>query len=395
MASGKRPWPRPGPGGDVFSGMSVGELTRRSAIALLAGCSVLSTARAMRGEEPPAPRRSGARDSLAALAERSGLLFGASIGRNGVEEPRYRDLYIAQTRVLTSDLALKFEVLRPDPGAPHYGEADLLVDFAAKQGKKFRGHNLIWNENCPAWVKALSPGDIGGLLDRHIDETVGRYAGRVHMWDVVNEPFWPDHRAPGFFRKGPWFDALGPDYVARALRRAARADPKAKLVINEAFTERGDGLGLEIRRRLLRLIDDLQHAGVPLHAIGLEAHLQPQFPDDDLGFQVFLDEIARRGLEIHITELDVDDLAFPADIATRDRAVADRVFAFLGRALACPAVKVLECWQLSDRHSWYADPSLADRRADRAAARPLPFDRDFRPKPMYDAIARALDARVA
>ncbi len=372
--------------------MSAGALTRRSAIAILAGCGVFSTASALRVSEASPSQPRGAR-SLGQAAERSGLLFGASIASVGVDSPAYRDLYIAQARILTSDLALKFAALRPDSGAPHYADADLLVDFAQKHDMRFRGHNLIWNESNPHWIGTLDAAQLGALLDRHIDETVGRYAGRMHSWDVVNEPFWPDHWAPGFFRKGPWFDKLGPDYIGRALRRAGQADPAAKLVINEAFTERGDGLGLEVRRRMLRLIDDLQHAGVPLHAIGLEAHLQPQYPADILGFEVFLDEIARRKLDIYLTELDVDDVALPADVDERDRKVADYVFAFLTRALACPAVKVLECWQLSDRYSWYRDPALANRRITGGSPRPLPFDLDFRPKPMFDAILNALEAR--
>ena len=40
----------------------------------------------------------------------------------------------------------------------------------------------------PDWVKHLSKSEISSLLDRHIDEVAGRYAGRVHSWDVVNEP---------------------------------------------------------------------------------------------------------------------------------------------------------------------------------------------------------------
>ena len=380
-------------GVDPFANMSVGTLTRRSAIAILAGWSVLSTATAMRRDAPPEPRPAGRAPSLGALAANNGLIFGASIASQGVATPEYRQLYLDQARILTSDWAMKFATVRPDAGAPRHADGDLLIDFATHNNMLFRGHALIWNESNPDWIKSLSASEIGALLDRHVDEMVGRYAGRVHSWDVVNEPFWPDHKAPGFFRKGPWFNTLGPDYIARALRRAAAADPKTKLVINEAFTERGDGLGLEVRRRLLRLIDDLQHAGVPLHAIGLESHLQPQFASDDVGFQVFLDEISRRGLEIYLTELDVDDLGLPGDPAARDEIIADRVYAYLNHALACPAVKVLECWQLSDRYSWYADPAIARKRG--RAARPLPFDEALNRKPMFDAIARALAARVS
>jgi endo-1,4-beta-xylanase len=379
-----------------FAGLSAGAVTRRSAIAVLAGWSVLSTARAMRVDEvklPPAP--SGPAPSLGALAEKSGLTFGASIGRKALEDKAYQQLYLDHARILTSDLALKMLILRPDQGPPRYQEADRLVEFAERNKMAFRGHTLIWNENNPEWLKALGPNEVGAWLDRHIDETVGRYAGRMHSWDVVNEPFWPDHKAPGWFRKGPWFNALGPAYIGRALRRASAADPKAKLVINEAFTERGDGLGKAVRRELLRLIDDLQHAGVPLHAIGLEAHLQPQFAEDDTGFLIFLDQIAQRGLDIYISELDVDDVGLPDNAAQRDQVIADRVYAFLSRALTCPAVKVLECWQLSDKYSWFADPSMANRRGSGGVSRPLPFDRAMNRKPMFEAIARVLSSRTA
>ncbi len=380
---------------DALAGPTLGSLTRRSLIAVLAGWSALSAARAMRadGAAPFPPSPPGPAPSLGALAARSGLLFGAAIGDRTLDDPPYRALYLQQARIVTSDTALKFAALRPDRGPPRYAAADALVDFAREHAMLFRGHTLIWNESNPDWIRSLGKAEMGALLDRHVEETVGRYAGAMHSWDVVNEPFWPDHHAPGWFRKGPWFDALGPDYIARALRRAAAADPAAKLVVNEAFTERGDGLGRANRRELLRLIDDLQHQGVPLHAIGLEAHLQPQVAVDDTGFLVFLDQIAQRGLEIYLTELDVDDAGLPAAIAERDQMVADRVFAFLSRALTCPAVKVLECWELSDRYSWFADPALAAERGGRPA-RPLPFDTQMRRKPMFEAMARALTART-
>ena len=216
-----------------LSGLSAGAVTRRSAIAILAGWSVLSTARAMRVDDvrlPAAP--TGSAPSLGELAERSGMTFGASIGRKALEDAVYRQLYLDHARILTSDIALKFQTLRPDQGAPRYPEADQLIDFAERNKMQFRGHTLIWNENNPEWLKALGPSEIGYWLDRHIDETVGRYAGRMHSWDVVNEPFWPDHRAPGFFRKGPWFNALGPAYIGRALKRAAAVVQRVRQYMN-------------------------------------------------------------------------------------------------------------------------------------------------------------------
>ena len=141
-----------------------------------------------------------------------------------------------------------------------------------------RGHCLIWNEWVPAWIKQMSTAERRAYFDAYIDEVVARYAGKLQSWDVVNEPFWPGHHAPGGFRMGPWYDAFGTDYIRRAFERAAAADRTTKLVLNEAQTERDDELGLTIRRGLLKLVGDLKHAGIKLDVVGLQGHLQPQYP---------------------------------------------------------------------------------------------------------------------
>ena len=58
------------------------------------------------------------------------------------------------------------------------------------------------------------------FFDSYIEEVVGRYAGKLHSWDIVNEPFWPGHKAPGGYRLGPWYDTFGTGYVRRAFERA-------------------------------------------------------------------------------------------------------------------------------------------------------------------------------
>ena len=60
--------------------------------------------------------------------------------------------------------------------------------------------------------------------------------------------------------------------------------------------------------------------------------------------------------------------------------------------LANLAVKALICWHLSDRYSWYREPEIVAHRKRNNPARPLPFDENFRPKPMVSAIRAALQA---
>ncbi len=334
------------------------------------------------------------KEGLTTLAARSEVTFGAAAAREIFADASYRKLYINETKAITTDYALKFDAIRPDEAVFRFEGGDALVQFAAENKLGMRGHTLVWNENLPDWLIKKSGQERTKILDGHIDTVVSRYLGRIDIWDVVNEPFWPGHGKPGGFRQGAWFDTLGKDYVARALTRTAKIDPAVKLAINEAHTERSDDLGLSIRAGLLRLIDDLQNAGIPLHIIGLQGHLQPQFPSNDAVFVAFLREIAARKLEIHITELDIDDSTYTGTASERDRAAAKRVYDFLGQVLTVPQVSAVNTWQLSDRYSWYQDPDIRRRSSVNRAMRPLPFDDDMARKPMWLAMAKAFSERM-
>jgi endo-1,4-beta-xylanase len=332
---------------------------------------------------------------LADFAAKAGITFGASIARDIDDDAAYRQLYRDETRLITTDWALKFDALRPDESRIRFEHADRLNAFALDNGLQFRGHTLIWNENAPEWVKKLNQTATQRLFDSHIDTVASRYAGKVTIWDVVNEPFWPDHGTEGGYRNGPWLAAMGKSYVAKAFRRVAAIDPKARLALNEAHTEHGDRLAVMIRPLLLRQIDELLDAGVPLHAVGLQGHLDSRLPEDDKRFADFLREIAKRKIDIHITEMDVNDRRYPDRIEERDRMVASRYASFLKEVLTVPEVKIVTCWQLSDRYSWYADPKVVQSLLGGRKARPLPFDERLQRKPAWTAFRRAFEERRA
>lgn len=342
---------------------------------------------------PLSPLLAQTDEGLGTIAARHGIAFGASIAREALDDVAYGTLYRKHARIVTSDYALKFDALRPNAEQWRYEQADALVAFARQNDMKFRGHALIWNENAPAWLRALSRRETEKIFDQHIDTLMGRYAGQIASWDVVNEPFWPDHGERGGFRRGPWYEALGPNYIRYAFKRAAGADPKAELVLNEAFTERDDTLGRQVRTHLLALIDRLLDEGTPLKAIGLQAHLQPQFPFSTQAIADFLGAIAERKLPILITELDVDDLSMPADPAERDKQVAGVYERYLTTALAVPNVTSLITWQLADRYSWMQDPAFTKATKRGFLPRPLPFDAQMQKKPAYFAIEKVLRAR--
>jgi len=333
--------------------------------------------------------------SLAARARARGRIFGASVAEEVFDDPAYAALYRRHGGILTTDWALKFDVIRPERDAWHFESADRLLAFAGELGVPLRGHTLIWNENAPGWLwELVDRGELAavrGVFEEHIERVVHRYRGRLHSWDVVNEPFWPGHNLPGGFRDGPWYRAFGEDYVRRAFELARRYDPGVKLVLNEAHAERMDAVGAAVRAGLLALVEKLLDAGAALHAVGLQGHLYAYVEEGALDydyprFAAFVHQLAELGVKIYITELDVSDewlIRAGASLAERDAWVARQYRAFLGEVLQVEAVEMVITWQLSDRHSWL--------RAW-APVRPLPFDDALRPKPACRALAEALAA---
>jgi endo-1,4-beta-xylanase len=326
--------------------------------------------------------------SLAAIAAKNGFMFGAAAAEVIDKDAAYRDLFVSQTRLITTDVALKMARVAPQPGPKRFEYADRLLAFCDQHKIAMRGHCLIWNEWVPPWIKSMSTSERRSYFDSYIDEVVTRYAGRLQSWDVVNEPFWPGHRAPGGFRVGPWYDAFGTDYVRRAFERTAQIDPKTTLVLNEAQTERDDELGLTVRRGLLKLVADLKQSGVKLNVVGLQGHLLPQYPHDPGRFNEFLHQLAGLGVDIYITEFDVFDGPFPDDVAARDAAVARTAQQFLEPTLRHPAVKALIAWELADKYSFWR--AMAKDKTARPP-RPLPYDDELQPKPLWTTIAQAFE----
>lgn len=364
-------------------------LSRRSTLATIAGSIATFTL--------PAPFRhiasAHATESLGAVAAANGLIFGAAAGPVIFKDAGYRDLYVTQTKIITTDIALKLGTLAPKPGPKRYESADRLLAFCDAHRIPMRGHCLIWNEWVPAWIKAMSTAERRAYFDSHIDEVVARYAGRLHSWDIVNEPFWPGHRAPGGFRVGPWYDAFGPGYIRRAFERAARADPNVKLVLNEAQTERDDTLGLTVRAGLLKLVKELKDSGVKLDVVGLEGHLQPRYPHDPARFRAFLHDLAALGVDIYITEFDVRDDTFADDIEKRDAQVAAAAKRFLANALQEPAIKTVITWELADHYSFYTGIAKHKNPGTTRLPRPLPYDSHLQRKPLWFTLASAFRDR--
>jgi endo-1,4-beta-xylanase len=181
---------------------------------------------------------------------------------------------------------------------------------------------------------------------------------------------------------------MGPSYIDLAFQLCAETDPRALRVINEFGLDYTWQDQEKRREDMLVLLADLVGRDVPVQALGMQAHLDAGVNQlDQKVLAKFCADVASLGVRLIVTELDVADNHEPADIATRDAAVAAQAKAYLDAVLECPAVLGVVTWGLSDRSTWlnYFRP-----RRDGLPQRPLPLDAQMNRKLMWSAVASAL-----
>lgn len=295
-------------------------------------------------------------------------------------DARYREALTRYCDVIVPMNDLKWEALRHDRPRFDFSGADEIVAFAEANRKALRGHALLWGEALPPWAKEMKTrAEAERELVNHIEIVVDRYKGRIATWDVVNEVIKYDPRSGDPYRDTIWQRLLGPDHVDIAFRTAARIDPKARLVLNDFSFEEPEPIAAARRKVALDICRRLKDKGIPVHGIGMQAHLYGDKGVDVEGLQRFMRDLDALGLDVEITELDVIDWKMPSDPGKRDTAAAALVSTFLGAICAVKRPRAIVTWGLTDRYSWIHDTFP---RKDGARARPLPLDADYRPKPM-------------
>ncbi len=280
-----------------------------------------------------------------------GLIYGADCGTLDLQSAsQLANALVKECSMLVAGF-LKWDILRPTVDSFDFSKADWFAEFARNHHLLLRGHTLVWHEALPSWFKdTVNRQNCEKILTQHIQQVVGRYAGQMHSWDVVNEAIAFEPRNSQDWRKTPWLEFLGVDYIDIAFRIAAEADPKAMLVYNDFGLEHDKPQDEAKRKAVLKLLEKLKSQGTPIHALGIQSHLlghEARFNAQKL--RSFLKNVASMGMKILITEMDVTDKKLPLDTAVRDRIVAAAYEDYLSVVLDEPAVICVTTWGLSDR----------------------------------------------
>jgi endo-1,4-beta-xylanase len=342
-------------------------------------------------------------DSLRAHALSHGLLYGAAVNpalldvdglAAGNTADPYTQLVAGQANILVAENSMKWAALRPTPATFNFAPADRLVRFAALAGQRVRGHNLCWHEALPEWFKTTATHDNArNLLVEHIQTVAGRYKGQIHSWDVVNEAVEPKDGRPDGLRNSPWLGLVGPDYLELAFQTAGAADPGAKLTYNDYGIELDTADQTAKRGQVMMLLRRLKARNIPLHAVGVQSHLKADGPQPGIGLQTFIREVRKMGLDVYVTELDVNTRGLEGGPEAQDYAVAQVYRNYLGLVLPEPNVSVALTWGITDAHTWLnSSKEKWAVREDGARQRPLPFDDDMQPVPAFAALRTAIDS---
>ena len=331
--------------------------------------------------------------SLRAHVEARRLLVGSAVVPQRLNsEPLYAGAVAEQADILVAENAMKWAALRPAPDRFDFRAADDLLTFTQKHGQKLRGHNLCWHESIPSWFAGtVNKDNARQFLTQHIQTVAGRYAGKIHSWDVVNEAIDIHSGRPDGLRKTPWLELIGPDYPDLAYRTARQADPGALLTYNDYAIETDSPDQRAKREQVMRLLRGFKERGVPIDAIGVQSHLSATDPLPGEGLRCFVRELHRMNLQVFVTEMDVNESKLEGSVEERDAAVASIYKRHATMMLAEPNVTALLTWGITDRYTWLNGEKWA--RPDGSPQRCLPLDADYHPTAAFFALRDAIDTR--
>jgi len=314
------------------------------------------------------------------------------------------DVIHAHFNSVVAENCMKSGPIHPKEDSFAFELADRFIEFADTNDLYTVGHCLVWHSQAPRWLFLDEEGnDVERevLIERmknHIYTVVGRYKGKVDAWDVVNEAFLDD----GSWRKTKFYEIIGEEFMELAFQFAHEADPEAELLYNDY------SMFLEGKRNaVVELVNNLKSKGIQINGVGMQAHYGMDYPSIE-EFEQSILAFAGTGVDVHITELDIDvlpgmDWTVGADVRAsfeyREKmnpypaglpdsvsvAVNDRWMELFGLLLKHQdKIKRVTTWGVADHHSWKNGWPVPGR-----TNYPLLFDREYQPKTVVEKIIKA------
>ena len=367
----RRDWLKLGAGASVWAG--------------LGGCTPSGLA-----ESSDAPAGPG----LHALAAKKGIRFGSAIGAGQLDDPQYLAIVRRECATIVAENEQKWYTIYPSPDVVNFEPADRMVNFAKANGLGMRGHTLLWHRKrwSPQWVNELefpSAAETEKFVGARIAQMASRYHPFIYSWDVVNEAISDE---TGEFRETSLSKKMGERLIDFCFAVAKENAPNSKLVYNDFMS--WEKTSTAHRTGVLKFLERILSRGVPIDGLGMQSHSNYEMPDEftaerQRDWIAFCDAVVDMGLEIYITEFDVNDTRLRSDVAYRDRLTSDYTRRYLDLMLQYPQLKEILIWGMVDGQNWLQDFLPRD---DGILKRPTVYDENYKAKSMRKAIAESLDS---
>jgi endo-1,4-beta-xylanase len=299
--------------------------------------------------------------TLKSAAASAGIIYGANVRDLALVQkyPDLASLMIQQCAIVESGRDFQMARTQPNSQAFDFSATDAWMSWVASNGLKSAACHLVWYQALPGWLKKDAQ-NTHDVMTNHVSTLVGRYAGKMYSWVVVNEAIKISEGRPDGLRDNVWLQNIGPSYIDDAFRAAAAADPHAILLYNDGGFEYDDLPSASAHRTaILNLLRGMLSRGVPIHAF--------------------------------LSELDVADGHYAdLDDTTRDATTAKEYSGYFSTALANKSITTVINWSLADKYSWLNkwDPDKGGS-SNGKLLRGLPFGFNLEPTPIFNTMVDA------
>ncbi|TWU03007.1 endo-1,4-beta-xylanase [Stieleria varia] len=358
-------------------------------------------------QESPAPSGAVAVGSVAlkdAVGER--FKIGVGVSERVLSDSASADLIVKHFQILTPENCMKPQGIHPAENQWNFDATDRFVDFVKRNQLELVGHCLVWakDDRTDQWMKEEAGGQpvtrekLLQRIEDHVAKVVQRYHESATMWDVVNEALADGE--DGYLRESVYSTTTGIDFIETAFRAARKHDPDALLIYND-YNCHFPGK----RKKLIRLLGELKERGVPVDAYGMQGHFE--LGDDSLSqLRETFDSLRELGIKVVVSELDIDVVTrgrwwadggahrdelktfdpykegLPKDIEQKETQQYVALFRLFDEYQ--DVIARVSFWNLHDGQSW-----LNYFPWDRVNY-PLLFDRNLKPKSVFDAVVEVL-----
>lgn len=312
------------------------------------------------GTTTPTP---SAGTTLGSAANGTGRYFGTAVSASKLSEGVYTGILSREFSMITPENEMKIDATEPSQNQFSYTNADRIVAQATSQGARMRGHTLAWHSQQPGWMQSMEGSALRSAILNHVTQVATHYRGKIYAWDVVNEAFADGSSGA---RRDSNLQRTGNDWIEAAFRAARAADSGAKLCYNDYNT---DDWNQAKTQAVYRMVQDFKSRGVPIDCVGFQSHFNSNSPVPS-SYQTTLQSFANLGVDVQITELDIEGSGTTQ--ANNFRTVTNACLA----VARCTGMTV---WGIRDTDSW------------RASATPLLFDGNGQKKAAYTAVLDALN----